>query len=414
MRITHIFDTHVHADHISGAQQLRALTNADIYIHESAPVKYEAKKLKDGDEFKFGNAAVRVLHTPGHTPNSISLLVSDLARSPEPEMVLTGDLLFVGDIGRPDLPGKEIMDEQIENLYNSLHKTLGRLPDYLEVYPAHGQGSLCGRGMSAKPFSTLGYERLTNFMLQYANVADFKKAILSYLPMRPQSFSGIINGNMEKLPVVPACEDLTGYALSLNEVEKLRKSGVTILDLRDDLSFAAAHIPGSINVGASSNAMLNWIGVAIPPGAPLVLILPSDKTFKDIRLELQRIGYDGAVKGWLKGGINAWLQSGRETQGFPHISAQALRVRLAGANPPALVDVRSPKEFEDMKIEGAVNMTFDRILQRNPGNDILKNETIIVCLSGYRASIAASLLQEQGCADLKILSGGMTAWQNSR
>ena len=216
MRITHIFDTHVHADHISGSQQLQAATNADIYIHESAPIQYEAKKLKDGDKFTFGKVYVRILHTPGHTPDSISFLISDLARSGKPEMILTGDLLFVGDIGRPDLPGKEILDEQIENLYNSLYKVLGEQPDYLEVYPGHGQGSLCGQGMSAKPYSTLGYERLANPMLGYSDFTDFKQAIQSNLPMRPQSFSRIINGNLGKIAITDNNEDVSKSVFTIS------------------------------------------------------------------------------------------------------------------------------------------------------------------------------------------------------
>jgi len=410
MRITHIFDTHVHADHISGAQQLRAETGADIYIHESAPISYEAKRVKCGDEFKFGNAFIRVLHTPGHTPNSVSFLVSDLARSPEPEMILTGDLLFVGDIGRPDLPGAAMMDGLIQNLYDSLHKTLGPLPDYLEVYPGHGQGSLCGQGMSAKPFSTLGYERLTNPMMQLLDFSEFKRTILSNLPMRPQSFSGIIPGNMENIPVIPVCENLAGYALTADETEALRKEGVTLLDLRDGLSFSAAHIPGSIHVDASSSSMLNWIGVAIPPGTPLVLILPSCKGFEEMRLELQRIGYDTALKGWLKGGLNAWLDSGREIQRLPHLSASVLRTRLSSADAPLLIDVRTPKEFEAMHIEGATNLPFDRILESACPDILLNNEAVVICRSGFRASIAAGLLLARGCTNLKVLSGGMTAW----
>jgi rhodanese-related sulfurtransferase len=232
------------------------------------------------------------------------------------------------------------------------------------------------------------------------------------MPMRPQSFSAIIQGNMGKVPVIPICEDLTGYAITADETDKLRKTGITLLDLRDDLSFGAAHIPGSIHVDASSSSMLNWIGVAISPGTPLLLILPSDKTFEEMRLELQRIGYD-TVKGWLEGGFDAWLESGRETQSLPHISAQALRMRLAAANPPALVDVRTQKEFEQMKIEGAVNLQFDRILERDVCPDILNKETVIVCQSGFRASIAASLLQAKGCADISILSGGMGAWEKN-
>ena len=410
MRITHIFDTHVHADHISGAQQLRAETGADICIHESAPVSYEAKKLKDGDEFTLGNAFIRVLHTPGHTPNSISLLVSDLIRSPEPEMILTGDLLFVGDIGRPDLPGAEILDEQVENLYNSLYSKLGRLPDHLEVYPGHGQGSLCGQGISAKPLSTLGYERLANPMLKYFDFIKFKQTVLSNFPVRPQSFSAIIAANMNNVAILPKCSSAE-YALSADEAHEFQNTGV-ILDLRDGLSFSAAHIPGSIHVDASSDTMLNWIGVTIAPGTAIALVLPYGKGFEEMRLELQRIGYD-RVRGWLKGGVYAWMDSGRETQRLPHISASNLRTLLAGANAPALIDVRTLKEIEKTHIEGAVNMTFDRILELEscpqPSEKI-----VVVCQSGFRASIAASLFQAKGFTDVSVLSGGMDAWEKLR
>jgi len=411
MRITHIFDTHIHADHISGAQQLRAETGADIYIHESATVNYETKRVKHGDEFRFGNAFIRVLHTPGHTFNSVSFLVSDLSRSQEPEMILTGDLLFVGDIGRPDLPGEAMMDELIQNLYNSLHKTLGPLPDYLEVYPGHGQGSLCGHGMSAKPFSTLGYERLTNNMMRIFDFLEFKRTILSNLPVRPQSFSAIIPENMGEIPVIPLCEDLAEYALTADEIDKLRKDGATLLDLRDGLSFSAAHISGSIHIDASSGSTLNWIGVAIAPGTPLVLILPSCKGFEEMRLELQRIGYDTQLKGWLKGGLHTWLDSGRETQRLPHVSASVLQTRLAEANAPVLIDVRAPKEFEAIHIEGATNLPFDSILETDTcPNILLNNEAVVICQSSFRASIAASLLLSRGCKNLNVLSGGMAAW----
>jgi len=407
MRITHIFDTHVHADHVSGAQQLRAETGASIYIHESAPVSYGAEKVKEGDEFTFGNALIRVLHTPGHTPNSISLLIFDTARSFEPEMILTGDLLFVGDIGRPDLPGEKILDDQIENLYNCLYKKLRNLPDHLEVYPGHGQGSLCGQGMSAKQFSTLGYERIANHMLQFSDFADFKRAVLSNLPARPQSFSGIISGNMVNIPFISKC-DSKNYVLSADETDKFRKTSV-VLDLRDGLSFSAAHIPGSIHVDGSVDNFLNWIGVVIAPGTQIILILPDCKSFEEMLLELQRIGYDKDVNGWLKGGIHAWLESGREIQWLPHISAANLRMRLTETNPPVLIDVRTAREIEHMQIKGAVSMSFDSILQQkldlNPHEKV-----VVVCQSGYRASIAASLLQAQGYVNISILSGGMNAW----
>ncbi|MCL2029454.1 MAG: rhodanese-like domain-containing protein [Deltaproteobacteria bacterium] len=410
MRITHIFETHVHADHVSGAQELRASTNADIYIHENAPVGYEAKKLKNGDEFKLGAAALRVLCTPGHTPDSVSFLVSDLARSPEPEMILTGDLLFVGDIGRPDLPGEKILDEQVENLYNSLYKTLGPLPDYLEVYPAHGQGSLCGQGMSAKPSSTLGYERLANPMLKYSDFNDFKRVVLSNLPMRPQSFSSIISANLKGAALFPKL-DLAEYALSADKTDEFRKAGAILLDLRDTLSHGAAHIPGSINIDFSGGPVLNWVGLAVSPNIPLVLILPAGKSFEEIYTELRRIGYDD-VKGWLLGGLKAWLDGGRKTQSLKHISASDLRARLAGPNPPALLDVRSPAEFNNLKIEGSINLTFDRILEKDACPVTPETEAVVVCQSGFRAGIAASLLQARGCTDVSLLTGGMNAWKS--
>jgi len=408
MRVTHIFDSHIHADHVSGARELRAATGADIYIHENAPSSYEVKKLKDGDRFTLGNAFIRVLHTPGHTPNSVSFWISDLTRSAEPEIILTGDLLFIGDIGRPDLPGEEIMDEQVENLYKSLYKTLGALPDYLEVYPAHGQGSLCGQGMSAKPYSTLGNERLTNSMLKYSNFADFKRAVLSNLPMRPQSFSSIIAANIKGADLLPNL-DFAEYALSAGKMDEFRKAGAIVLDLRDTLSYGAAHIPGSINVDFSDGPMLNWVGMAVTPGAPLALILPYGKNFEEIYTELRRIGYDN-VKGWLNGGIEAWLGSGMETRRLPHISASGLRERLTGQNPPVLIDVRSPKEFTSVKIEGSVNLPFDRILETDACPAAQDAEIVVICTSGFRASIASSLLMARGCANVSLLSGGLNAW----
>ena len=409
MRITHIFDTHVHADHISGAQQLRDETNADIYIHESAAVTYEAKKLSHDDEFAFGRVYVRILHTPGHTPDSISLMISDMARSKEPEIILTGDTLFVGDVGRPDLPGSDILDEQVENLFNSLYKVLGLLPDHLEVYPGHGQGSLCGQGISAKPNSTLGYERLANPMLLHGNLESFKKAMMSSLPMRPKSFSGIIRDNMGKIAIIPRHEDLSEYGLTVENIYELRHSDSSVLDLRDALSFSAAHIPCSIHVDASNPAMLNWVGAAIPPGTPLILILPHDKSFAQIRLELQRIGYDN-INGWLKGGLGAWLGKGYKTESIPHISVAGLCEQLSEKNPLTLIDVRSPGEFAKIKIEGAVNLPLGRIFENDIPEGVLNGEFAVICKSGFRASLAASLLGAQGYGNSKILSGGMDAW----
>ena len=412
MQITHIFETHIHADHVSGAQELKASTGADIYIHESAPVGYSAVKLNEGDEFLLGNTAMRVLHTPGHTPNSVSFLISDLTRSPEPGVILTGDLLFVGDIGRPDLPGDEILDEQVENLHNSLYNTLKKLPDYLEVYPAHGEGSLCGQGMSAKPSSTLGYERMTNPMLNYTDFSAFRQTVLSHLPMRPQSFESIIQTNLTGADI-PVKRDPREYALSVEKTIELQKDGAKILDLRDSLSYGAAHIPGSVNVDFTNGPRLNWVGMVLPPGSAIVLVLTSDSDFDKIRLELQRIGYDD-VKGRLQGGIAAWLGSGSETQSLKHISATVLNAQLAETDPPALIDVRTPEEFAGASIKGAVNLPIDRILGMDSCPVDLNEEVVVVCQSGFRAGIAAGVLQAKGCEKLSVLSGGMIAWSSRK
>lgn len=409
MRITHVFDTHVHADHITGTRELSRATGADIYIHESAPVGYEAKKLKHGDTFDFGGALIKVLHTPGHTPNSISLVVTDVSRDKEvPEMILTGDLLFVGDTGRPDLPGEEILDEQVRNLYDSLNKTLADLPDGIEVYPAHGAGSLCGAGMSAKPHSTLGYERRTNPRMRLKSFEDFKKDILSYLPMRPQSFSHIIATNLKGAPLLPLQDD-SDPALTVAQVEELSEAGAVLLDLREMLSFAAAHIPGSVNVDASSPPAPNWIGTVVAPKSRLVLIMNNNAEYRDRLKELHRIGYDD-VAGFLNNGIQAWMNAGKNIQSLRFISPVDLKQKLASPKPPVVIDVRTKKEFDGKKIASAQHLPFDRLLAENTCPASKDEESVVVCLSGYRSAIAASVLQARGCSNLSVLAGGMGAY----
>ncbi len=412
MRVTHIFDTHVHADHVSGARELSRASGADIYIHENALVEYEVKKVKDGDYFELGRAGIRVLHTPGHTPNSISLLVTDYARSDQPAMILTGDLLFVGDTGRPDLPGDEIINEQIRNLYDSLHSTLGDLPDFLEVYPAHGQGSLCGRGMSAKPSSTLGYERIANPRMRLKDFVEFKADIMTGLPMRPQSFSHIIATNIKGAPLLEA-RDASFCALAAGQVEALQEEGVVVLDLRSALSFASAHIPRAINVDAAQPQAINWIGVAAPPGKPLVLVLRDEDEYSDRLTELRRIGYDD-VRGYLKGGMGAWIGAGKDTSSVAHVPACALQKPLENPAPAMIIDVRGPEEYAQNHLEGAVNMSFDEILNGQGGAVDPDIERIVVCQSGYRAAIAASLLLAGGCRKVSVVAGGMGAVSKCR
>lgn len=408
MRITHVFNTHVHADHISGDQELRLATGADIYIHESAPVEYEHKPVKDGDMFELGAAKIQVLHTPGHTPNSISLLVTDQVRSPEPEMLLTGDLLFVGDIGRPDLPGAEILDEQVENLYKSLYVKIADYPDHLEVFPAHGEGSLCGRGMSAKRSSTLGYERMANPMLGFASFESFKDEVMSAFPIRPKSFTHIIQTNLKGAPTLDACP--TDKSLTPQQFEELMKEGAVVIDARDSAAFGGFHIPGSINIGFEKQ-LANWVGMVVEPNSEIILVVDDQADYDRMVTELHRIGYD-LIFGYLSGGIMAWLMSGREVEQLEQISPQQLAARL-GNGGVRVIDVRTPAEWDSGYIKSAEHLPLSEILSGNLPNIDKKEELVLQCGSGYRSNIAASILRTAGFDKVKSLAGGAFAWSNA-
>ncbi len=410
MKITHIFDTHVHADHISGTQELQKATKAPIYIHEKADVAYKNVKIKEGDTFTLGSAHLKVLHTPGHTPNSISLLVTDLARSTEPELILTGDVLFVGDVGRPDLPGSEIMDQQVQDLYDSLYKTLGSLPDGLEVYPAHGQGSLCGRNMSPKTSSTLGYERKANPMLRCENFAEFKKKILSNMPMRPQSFSHIIATNIKGAPLLEHT-NYKNFGLTLGELDNAVSEKSVVIDTRDVIAFAGAHIPESLNVETEDAQISNWLGTIIPPSSSIILILKRDDDFAKIRTEMHRVGYDN-IRGFLKGGIKTWVSAGRTFNSLPLVTSEDLKHQLDSSEPPTLVDVRSPAEWESYHIKSSIHLPIDILASdKNACFGFPTNDVVVICQTGYRSNMAASLFLASKCNKIHVLAGGLQAWR---
>ncbi len=409
MRITHIINTHLHADHISGDQELRAATGADIYINESGvQIEYSHKALNEGDLFELGAAKVEVLHTPGHTPNSISLLVTDKARSDEPEMILTGDLLFVGDVGRPDLAGEEILDEQVQNLFNSLYVKLADYPDHLEVFPAHGQGSLCGRGMSSKKSSTLGYERRANRMLAFPSFEEFKKDVTSGFPTRPKSFTHIISTNKKGAHLLDTCPMDKG--LSPKQFEEMIADGAVVIDARDSAAYGGFHIPGSINIGFEKQ-LANWIGMVIDPGSDLLLVVNDRGDYERMVTELHRIGYD-QIFGYLSGGISAWLMSGRPVNQMEQTSPQQLNARIqSGA--PKIIDVRTPDEWAQGSLPNAMHLPLSDILNGKLPDANKKEELTMLCGSGYRSNIAGSILKRAGFEKIKSLAGGMFAYANA-
>lgn len=409
MQITHVINTHLHADHISGDQELRAATEADIYINgNGVSVDYPHKELEEGMVFELGAAKLEVLHTPGHTPNSVSLLVTDKVRSEEPEMLLTGDLLFVGDVGRPDLPGAEIIDEQVENLYNSLYVKLSKFPDHLEVFPAHGQGSLCGRGMSAKKSSTLGYERRANPMLRFDSFEAFKADVTSAFPTRPKSFTHIIGTNRQGATLLDACPMDKG--LPPKQFEEMMQDGAVVIDVRNSAAFGGFHVPGSVNIGFEKQ-LANWVGMVIEPGSDILLVVDDQKDYDRMLIELHRIGYD-QVFGYLSGGIMAWLTSGRPVDQLEQNSPQQLSGKLGDDN-LSVIDVRTPAEWKSSRIGDAMHFPLSDILDGKLPDLPRGREVAVVCGTGYRSNIAASFLKKEGFSNVKSLAGGLFAWSNA-
>lgn len=408
MKITHIIETHVHADHVSGNQELKSRTGADIYYSEHAPVAFEHKKLKEGDVIEFGMLKLEVLYTPGHTPNSISVLVTDKARANVPWMILTGDLLFVGSIGRPDLAGKEVLEDQIKNLYDSLYVKLRRLPDYLEVFPAHGHGSLCGKGLNPKTNSTLGYERLTQPILQLAGFDEFHDQIAKAFPVRPKSFTHIINTNIQGTPLLERCP--LEQTLNPDRFDQIRRQGATVIDTRDTASFGGFHIPGAINIGFEKQ-MANWIGMVINPMDNLLLVVDDREKYNQMTTELHRIGYDN-IFGYLSGGMSAWISHGMPIDSLSLVSAQGLNQKLESRDFGSIVDVRTPDERAQGFIAGSSHMPMTSILD-NSLNMSKDAEITLICGTGYRSNIVASRLKQEGFKRVHSLAGGLTAWENA-
>jgi glyoxylase-like metal-dependent hydrolase (beta-lactamase superfamily II)/rhodanese-related sulfurtransferase len=404
LTISGIIDTHVHADHISGAHELRVHTGAPIYVSEKADVDYEHEVLRDGDRFELGSVLIGVIYTPGHTPNSVTLAVSDKARGASPEMILTGDLLFVGSIGRPDLAGGELLDEQIANEYASLHEKLGKLPDLVEVYPAHGAGSLCGAGLSAKPSSTLGFERATDPYFSFS-LDQFKTELTRTTPVRPKNFSYIIDQNRKGpllLKDLPAVDHFDYTAL-----KRFVDDGKTLVDLRDASSFGGAHIPGSINIGFSPQ-VANWFGMSIDPQQELALIASSKRDSEDAVVHLRRAGYD-RIAGYCNG-ITDWISHGEETGFLPQLSVHRLKSMLERDDGHCVIDVRTEQEWNTGHITGARHLPIQEIIAH--GLPLGKEDHIsVICGSGYRSNIAGSLLKARGYLRINSVIGGMNAWK---
>lgn len=405
LRITHILQTHLHADFVSGHMDLAERTGATIVVPASGGSKFEHMGVAEGDSFDIDHLKVSVLETPGHTPEHISYVVVDTSRGSEPASVFPGDTLFVGDVGRPDLfPGQA---ERLANsLYTSLHDKLLKLPDFCEVYPAHGAGSLCGRAMSAKRTSTIGYERLYNSALQVAEVDAFVHSLTHDMPGAPDHFSrcSAINGagpaTVNSLPrIVPL--------LPAAFAERMRQSDTIVVDLRGYEAFGGQHVPGAYHITAKGN-LPTFAGWVLPPDKNILLVAESPADVHDGAIWLRRVGLDHIV-GYLDGGMNAWANAGFEFSSVPQLSMSALTNLMGGQKSMVLLDTRGPSEFASSHIEGSINIPAPDLRTRHTELDP-SLPVAVICNTGNRSSIGVSLLLRAGFTQVYNVAGGVTAF----
>src|SRR5690349_21686824 len=390
LTIRHILETHLHADFVSGHKELAARTGAQIYFGASAGATFPHVAVRDGFELRFGKVGIKILETPGHTLESICLVVTDDENPQKPWAVLTGDTLFIGDVGRPDLSRDHTPEQLAGMLSDSLHNTVLNLPDAVLVYPAHGAGSLCGRNMRAERSSTIGTERLTNYALQIGSRDEFIKQLTSNLPTRPDYFlqdAEINRGGATALADLPELKAVTPA-----ELKSMLDEGVIALDLRPGEQFAAGHVPGSVNIPLSGQ-FASWAGTILGLSSRPVLIGYAPEQLSEARLRLARVGIE-TERGYLEGGVAGWTGAGFDLGTLREITVQELHQRLA-KNGMQVLDVRREAEFMAGHVEEAAWWPLDRFRVSPPEVD-LNVPLAVHCQSGYRSMIACSLLQRAG------------------
>jgi hydroxyacylglutathione hydrolase len=413
LKIRHVFLSHLHADFIAGHLELRHLTGATIYLGARAQAEYQFTPMKDGDTLEFGKVRLKTLETPGHTSESISILVYDLAKDAgNPCAVLTGDTLFIGDVGRPDLRaslGWKPAD-LARLLYSSLNTKLLPLPDSTLVYPAHGAGSLCGRNIGRETVSTIGDQRRSNYALQPMSEDEFVGMITADQPEAPSYFTYDAVLNTKERPTLQHTLELILNPFTLEVVLNLQDAGTQVLDVRDPDEFSKAHLTGSINIGLAGQ-YATWAGTLLSRDKPIVLIANPGRE-QEAALRLGRIGFDH-VAGYLEDGVNALEARPDLMRTTERISPADLAADLASPTPSLLLDVRAPKECLTKRIQGSVNIPLNHLEDRLP--ELPQARKIAVhCAGGYRSSIAASLLQKHSFENLAELAGGLAAWDAAK
>jgi glyoxylase-like metal-dependent hydrolase (beta-lactamase superfamily II) len=417
LEIRHVIETHLHADFVSGHRELANRTGAKIYFGAKAGAKFEHVAVSEGDEIRMGDVVLRFLETPGHTPESVSVLVFDRAVSESPKAVLTGDTLFIGDVGRPDLVGSDPLrgsdpgmsaQELAGMLYDSLHGKLLALPDSVEVYPAHGAGSLCGRNISSETSSTIGQQRQFNYALRPMPKEDFVEMMTTDLPEAPVYFARDVAINREGASELDELPDPA--ALEARDVEVLQKKGAIVLDMRPASQYGAGHVPGSLNIGLSGQ-FASWAGALIPPRVPILLVSEEKDQVREARTRLARVGLEN-VAGYLAGGLLEWHRAGLPLATTEQIGVEELDARLREGRACRVLDVRRPAEWQAGHIADAVHVPLNTLAEQ--AAELPKDESVaVICAGGFRSSIGTSILEQQGFTRVTNVVGGMAAWKTA-
>jgi rhodanese-related sulfurtransferase/glyoxylase-like metal-dependent hydrolase (beta-lactamase superfamily II) len=412
-RIRHVFLTHFHADFLAGHIELRDKAGAAIYLGRRGDTEYPVTHVRDGDLIEFGDVRLQILETPGHTPEGISILVYDLAKNvDQPYAVMTGDTLFIGDVGRPDLLASigVTADELANMLYDSLRKKLLALPDATLVYPAHGAGSMCGKNLSTDTVSTIGEQKKFNYALQPMSREEFKAIVTAEQPEAPGYFlhDAMLNRQEHLNLDVALRKSLRG--LGLEEVLRLVDQGAQLVDVRDGIDFEGAHLAGALNIPINGK-YATWCGTILNDHQPIVVIADTGREEEAI-VRLGRIGFDN-VAGYLKNGMDALEDRSDMIRRIDRITAVTLAGQRTVPDAPIVVDVRSEKEWAAGHIPGSLNIPLNHLRERV--NELPGSHNVVVhCESGYRSAIAASLLAGLGRSDVIDLVGGFKAWVTSK
>ncbi len=415
LHIRHVLETHVHADYVCGSAELKARLSGEVQVHCSGEggdqwtPPYADHVARDGHEIQMGSVRLKAIHTPGHTPEHFSWALFDDSRSKDTAwVVFTGDFVFVGDVGRPDLLGKEAQEQLAHQLYQSVFERLPAWPDITEIFPGHGAGSLCGKAISSRRSSTVGYERRFNASLANRPEETWVADLLSDMPLAPPYFRRMKQVNSEGPPVIGA--ELPGQRRwSAKQVHERVCEECLIVDVRSKEAFSAAHIPGAINIPFGAT-LPSWAGWVLPYDRPTLLVVDEASRMPEATTHLLRVGFDD-VQGYLEGGMDAWQTSGYELTTLTTLSVhQANRQIKQSAGAVTVLDVRTEKEWNSGHIDGAIHIHGGKLQERFA--DVPRDKPVLViCGSGYRGSIAASFLQREGYDSVSNVMGGMSAWQ---